>query len=282
MDCETGIVNLDGVVVPRIIFARRYNYRSMVGSLFTVIAFLVGQTSPASKPVVDRSGEAVLRQMLVELEARKQFHALILRSTRGATDQIYYQDGTIEVWRNGDQLRMDFEEMWGGSLRITRNSKKVMEDTGYDPVILRQSGKSLTQDCPVLEESGNALSPWLILLEGPKLLDRMDKDRSIVKGKGDNSVIWSTKIFGNLTISKEQSKGELETWELQYDNVDYQADMFKQFPDWYDAPSNNARWRQKVILVPTSRFPRGLFVFNPGRGREVTDLTKNVKKPPKI
>jgi len=254
----------------------------MVGSLFAVMAFLVGQSSPPSKPVVDRSAESVLRQMLVELEARRQFHALILRSTRGSTDQIYYPDGTIEVWRNGDQLRMDFEEMWGGSLRITRDSKKVMEDTGYDPVVLRQSGKSLTQDCPVLEEIGNALSPWLILLEGPKLLDRMDKDRAIVKGKGDHSVIWSTKIFGNLTISKERSKDGLETWDLEYDNVDYQADMFKQFPDWYDAPDNNARWRQKVILVPTSRFARGLFEFNAGRGREVSDLTKIVTKPPKI
>jgi hypothetical protein len=159
---------------------------------------------------------------------------------------------------------------------IVFDGKRILEDTGYDPVILKDPGKTWVEASASMSSQGQASSPWFYLLEGPALLDRIDKDRAIMPGAAANSIVWDSSLFGKTTITKTRSDKELEVWEVEFDNMAWQSDMHKRYPEWFEEPNPSARWRQKIVLTQGS-IPRGTFDTKPGKNREVSDLTKRKK-----
>jgi hypothetical protein len=258
---------------------RRYNGGLMIGSVFAVVSAILGQNAESAKPKVNRTGEAAFRTMLAEISGKRKFHGMILKSVREGGRQDFYPEGVVEVWRDGDKFRVDFGDMWGSSNVIVSDGKRIMEDTGMDPVIYRDSVKSWVDSSGSMGAQGQASSPWFYLIEGPALLDRLDKDKEIVPGPTPNSIVWDSSLFGKITITKSRSEKELEVWEFEFDNMAWQSEMFKAYPEWFDQPNASSRWRQKVVLTPGG-FPRGVFNTTAGKGREISDLTKRAKKPP--
>lgn len=245
----------------------------MIGSVLATIAALTGQNVDSSKPKVDRSGEAAFRAILEQIKAKSKYHGVILKSVREPQRSDFYPEGIIEIWRDAEKFRVDFGDMWGTSAIVISDGKQILEDSGSDPLTLKKPSATWTDSSPSLSAGGSASSPWHYLMEGPSLLARLDKDRSITLGPKPNSIVWDSTLFGKLTVSKEPSEEDVEVWEIEFDNMSQQEQNFKLFPEWYDAPDPSARWRQKVVLTKGS-FPKGVFSTKPGRGRQVQDLRK--------
>lgn len=245
----------------------------MISSFLSVLAVLTGHSAETVKPNVDRSGEEAFRAMLTEIAGKKNYHGMILRSVRDSGKQDFYPDGLVEVWRDGDKFRVDFGDMWGTSIVVISDGKKVLEDVGADPVVLKKPGKNWTETSETLKSEGSASSPWHYLVEGEDLLKRLDKDRSITPGSKPNSIVWDSTLFGKVTITKERSGKEMEVWEIEFDNMPRQEEEYKESPEWFNPPDPAARWRQRIVLVPNTTFPKQLFETKPGRGKLLVDLT---------
>lgn len=246
----------------------------MIGSILATIAALSGQNAETANPKVDRSGEAAFRALLAEISEKPKYHGLILRSVRESGKQDFYPDGSMEVWREGDKLRVEFGDMWGTSITLVSDGKQVLEDSGADPVVLRKPAKTPTETSPSLTSQGGASSPWFYLMEGPGLLDRLDKDKEIVPGSNPNSVVWDSTLFGKLTLTKVRDDKDLAVWEIEFDNMAFQKQMYSLYPEWFEAPDPSSRWRQKIVLSPNGRYPRGTFETKPAKGRPVQDFRK--------
>lgn len=248
----------------------------MIGSIFAIVTAVLGQNAESAKPKVNRSGEAALRTMLAEIGGKRKYHGMILKAFREGGRQDFYPEGVVEIWRDGDKFRVDFGDMWGTNSRVVSDGKRVLEDNGSDPLILRDPSKTWVEASVSMSSQGQASSPWFYLVEGPALLDRLDKDREIVPGAAANSIIWDSSLFGKLTITKTRSDKEMEIWEVEFDNMAWQSEMYKQYPEWFDEPNATSRWRQKIILTSGGP-PRGTFDTKPGKNREVSDYTKSKK-----
>jgi len=245
----------------------------MIGHILAAVAALVGQNAENTKPKVDRSGEAAFRAMLEEIKAKKKYHGMILRSSREAGNTEFYPDGIIELWRDGEKFRVDFGDMWGTNVILVSDGKQLLEDVGADPVVLKKTASNWPDSSEVLRSEGTASSPWHYLMEGEGLLQRLDKDRSITLGTKPNSIVWDSTLFGKLTITKERANKEMEVWDIEFDNMPRQEEEFKEDPEWFSAPDPSARWRQRIVLVPDTKFPKDLFAMKPGRGKLLVDLT---------
>ncbi len=238
----------------------------------------VQAANPAAS--VDRSGEARLRSMLQQIVDRKKYACYISKSTREAGRLDFYPDGEVEVWRDGYKYRIEFNDMWGSFCSIVTDGSKTLEDPGFDAVVVRKTPARLSQLSSALEPNGMIGSPWFYLAEGPTLLDKIDKDKSIAMGKTDNSVVWNTTLFGDLTLTLEHSDKDLQIWVIDFNRLAWQKEMFEAFPDWYNPPDAAACWRHRVI-VRSGPFPSRAFDLKPPKGRQVRDETKVAKKPPR-
>jgi len=249
----------------------------MLHTLVVALAATCAQSD--TKPVVDRTGEVLLRSMLEEIRALKSYHAIINKSAREARRQDFYPEGTIEVFRDGEKLRVEFNDMWGTSVTLVSDGKKVMDDPGSDPIAIRPVGKTLVDSSPALASQGASSSPWFYLMEGAALLDRLDKGRAITLGPGQ-SAIWDSSLFGKLTLAKRSGRDDSQIWEIEFDNMAWQSDMQKSYPEWFDVPDADAKWRQTVVVQKRTSFPKRTFDTRPPKGRAVNDLTAPKKAPP--
>jgi hypothetical protein len=248
--------------------------------LYTLVLALTATLAQAGgKPAVDRSGEALFRSMLQEIQEIKTYHATIIKSAREARRQDFYPDGTIELFRDGNKLRVEFNDMWGTSVTLVSDGKKIMDDPGSDPIAIRPIGKTLVDSSPALASQGASSSPWFYFMEGPALLDRIDKDRAIAVGAA-NSVVWDSSLFGKLTLAKISSSGNTHIWEIEFDNMAWQSQMHKSFPEWFDVPDADAKWRQTVVVTKRGGFSKQTFDARPPKGRAINDLTAPKKGPP--
>ena len=253
----------------------------MVGSVLATLAALAAQAPQGAKAKADRSGEPALREMLAHIAAKRQFHGMVLKSHRDAGREDFYPEGVVEMWRDGEKFRVEFGDMWGTSKIVVFDGKRVLDDGGYDPVVLRKPGKIWTEASPVLDARGAASTPWFFLLEGPALLDRVDKDKSITLAPDSKSIVWDTTAFGRLIVRHLSEAKGLDVWELEFDNMPYQQEMNKLAPEWFDFPDPNAVSRHKII-IGSSRFRRGTFSTVVGKERQVSDQTQTPKKPPQL
>jgi hypothetical protein len=71
------------------------------------------------------------------------------------------------------------------------------------------------------------------------------------------------------------------SWEIEYDNMPWQQEMFKLAPEWYDPPNSATVYRQRVVFSIV-KFPRNVFSTDVGKGRIVSDQTQTAKKPPRL
>lgn len=246
----------------------------MIGSLLATMATILGQAPPP-----DRTGESTLRTMLQEISERDRYHALIFKSHREGGRQDFYPEGIVEIWRDRAKYRIEFADMWGAASTIVYDGKQVLDDSGSDPVVLRKPAKTWHESSPQLDAQGSVSSPWFYLSEGPSILDRLDKNQSITPGPNADSVTWNSSLFGSLTVTRIEAQDDFAVWQIEFDNFSWQKKMYDQFPEWFDAPNTDSRWRHKVVISRVN-LSRGTFSTKPGRGRQVSDQTKVAKVPP--
>lgn len=251
----------------------------MINSLISIFAAMSGQGPVAPKPTVDRSGEPALRGMLSAISELRRYHGIILKSNREAGSTAYYPEGIIEIWRDGDKFRIEFNDMWGSSNLVVSDGKRILDDPGTDPIVVRKPGKYLVEASPALANRGQSASPWFYFIQGPTLLDRIDKDREISQDPKSGAIVWNSSLFGKLTVKRSKSDSGVVSYEIVFNNMAWQEEMFKLNPDWFDAPDGSASWRQVVVLT-LARFPRGVFDTRVSKGRDSQDLTIKLKKPP--
>ena len=209
--------------------------------LYTLVVALAATCAQSeAKPIADRTGEALLRSMLDEIRSLRSYHAIINKSAREARRQDFYPEGTIEVFRDGEKLRVEFNDMWGTSVTLVSDGKKVMDDPGSDPIAIRPVGKTIVDSSPALASQGASSSPWFYFMEGGALLDRLDKDRAITLGPGQ-SAIWDSSLFGKLTLAKKTGPDDSKIWEIEFDNMAWQSQMHKSYPEWFDVPDADAK-----------------------------------------
>ncbi|HJP83257.1 MAG TPA: hypothetical protein VJ835_07100 [Fimbriimonadaceae bacterium] len=230
--------------------------------------------TPAAK--VDRSGEPALKSLLEWSSKQKRLAGTILRTYREGGRAVAYPDGIIQFWMDGDNTRVEFSDMWGTSCRVVVTKDKTLEDPGSDPVMIRKSGATIVESSSLLESKGTAASPWYYLRQGPQLLDKMDKDNSI-KLIDDHTILWDSSLFGDLTIEFESTPQGNRPKSFAFNNIHWQTDMYKQFPEWFDEPNPTAQWKQVIIFGPFQG--RNLFSLEAGRGRTSIDSTKPTPPP---
>jgi len=253
----------------------------MIATLIAAVAALASQVQEPGKPKVDRTGESAFREMLAKIAGRTSFHGFILKSYREGGREDFYPEGLIEIWRDREKFRIEFGDMWGSSNIVVCDGTRVLDDHGSDPVVIKNRAKNWVESSTALSEHGPASSPWFFLMEGPAVLERLDKDRSLTQDQTTKSILWDSSKFGKLTIRHVSESKALDIWELEYDNMPWQRDMFKLAPEWFDAPNPTALWRQKVVVM-SAKFPRGIFDTKVAKGRTVDDQTKSAKKPPRL
>lgn len=253
----------------------------MIGSFLIPIALLATQLPETSKSKVDRSGEAALREMLASIAAKTAYHGMIWKSHRESGAVDFYPDGIVEIWREDGKFRVQFDDMWGTSNLVVCDGKRVLDDGGADPVVLRNPGKTWIECSSSLDAKGPVSSPWFFLIEGPRLLERMGKGESITQNPTTKAVVWNTKEFGSLSISHVFSGRDRDVWELEFDNMPWQQEMFRLAPEWFDSPDPTAVTRHRIVLARTQP-PKGAFDTKIGKGRQIDDQTQMAKKPPRL
>jgi hypothetical protein len=250
---------------------------AMLSQVFALCTILVTPAQGAVPPKLDRSGEPALRRVLEWVAGQKRMSGLIVRSFRDAAGQDAYPDGLIEFWFEGPKFRIEFGDMWGGSSRLISDGEKLLDDSGSDPVIIRKAGKTLVESSSQLEYKGTLASPLFYFREGPALLDRMDKDRTI-KLVDDHQIEWDSSLFGALKVQFIEDNKNLIPKVFTYNNMGYQKAMYAQFPEWFDAPEPRSEWKQTLVLRPF-KGSRNLLKPTAGKGREVVDQTAKPKPP---
>lgn len=235
----------------------------MIGSILATIAALSGQNAETAKPKVDRSGEAAFRAMLAEIGENQTYHGLILRSVRDSELQDYRPDGAVEIWREGNKLRVEFGDLYNTSFTLVTDGREVIEDDGKHSVILRDFVELPSELGQLLSPQGTASSPWFDLMEGTTLLDRLELSEAITSNVDTASVRWSSPSFGVVSLVKAESDEQLIVWEMEFDHPGQSA-----------ATNASSNRRQKVLLNPTNHFPHGTFSVKPAKGKFVRDMRR--------
>jgi hypothetical protein len=239
---------------------------------------ILGAQAKAAVPPVDRSGEPAMRELFAKLATFKKFHAIVRRTTRNRSDE--YPEGDIEIWRDGEKFRVEYFDMWGDSLLLISDGKVLLEDSGYDPVLIRKSPKTWIAAYSGFEPRGGVSSPLHGWLDGPAVLEKTDKDKPMKLDAATGEIKWATSSFGDLSVSKPLESGTSYRFTIGFNNLPYQTEMHLLAPEWYDSPSSDVWWIHRVEFDLKPSFRKDFFSPKPSPGRAVNDMTKVPDRDP--
>ncbi len=240
----------------------------MLTSLILAVAFQAAKEPPKA---IDRSGEPALKQVIAYMKGLDNVHGAIVRSGRGDAVTPMYPDGKVEFWRHGASFRFDISFYWGDGLLIVTDGKAVLTDTQSEgaPVTITDFDKTLAKSCATLAINGDNFMPILYLLEGNDFMEKMAPKEAAVTSNA-NTIHIDSKALGQTTIYYH-GKGVFDA--IEYDNMPWQMEQHKKYPDWTDEPVPGSLTRSSLVIYG-DKPGRRTFEVKAGKGREVSDNRK--------
>lgn len=181
----------------------------------------IAQDQPAAPaaPVAPRKGEAELKEVLRALAARGPFEASVAKFTGSGGDNLQELDGALHFsWRGPTSYRAQYQGMWGDTILIIREGKKILTD-GLEvggTAALRDAGERFIDSWAA--SGGEAmLGPYPLLFTGEAAAALLAPASGTIEfrtvGTKTHRFVMTGGRFGSVTL---QASKRGDDWELDF------------------------------------------------------------------
>lgn len=181
----------------------------------------IAQDQPATPaaPAAPRKGEAELKEVLNSFAGKGPFEASVTKFTGSGGDNLQELDGSLLFsWRGPTSYRAQYQGMWGDTILIIREGKKILSD-GLEvggKATLRDAGERFIDSWAAAGGEG-MLGPYPLLFTGETAAALLAPASGTIEfrtvGTRTRRFVMTGGRFGSVTL--QVSKRD-DTWVLDF------------------------------------------------------------------